>query len=62
MAESTASQSGIVDVNRAFYKDKLAIGILKQHLQTYFALFTEKSQLLQGIVSEILSEPQKTII
>ena len=51
MAESTASQSGIVDVNRAFYKDKLAIGILKQHLQTYFALFTEKSQLLQGIVS-----------
>jgi polysaccharide deacetylase 2 family uncharacterized protein YibQ len=46
MAESTASQS-VGGMNNSlgstFYKDKMGIDILKEHLQYYFLYFTEKS-------------------
>ena len=29
MAESTASQSGMADLNKTFYKDKMAIDLLR---------------------------------
>lgn len=59
MAESTASQSN-VDLNKTFYKDKLAIGFLRQQLQTYFILLTEQTTFFTSIVSDI--EAHKTTL
>ncbi len=61
MTESTASQSVTADINKTFHKDKIAINILKEHLQKYFSLLTEKSHFFQSIVSDILSNPNKKV-
>ncbi len=61
MAESTASQSGAVDMSKTFHKDKMAINILKEHLSAYFYTFTEKSQFLRYVVNNIVRNSDRNI-